>query len=322
MTEYGRYRVAGSIARTKTLAAGEVAWEANVIIDFRVGTPFAPEAPGRPVRSLYAEVYGRSRSEAREERSPEMVRESGELTPAELLALFDREGIDRAVLPGEDHEVVTGKRTGNDKLAEFCAADPERLIGFAGADPLKGMDGVRELERAVRDLGLRGLNIGSFWSQLYPTDARYYPLYSKCVELDVPVILHAANNFSLETVMDHSHPKYIDRVATDFPELKIVATHGGWPWGNELVAVAWRHRNVYIDTASQRPLYMALPNTGWGPLVHFGNSVLQDRILFASRWPELPLRRTIEEIRQLPLKPEVLKKWLGGNAAALLNLDG
>lgn len=143
-----------------------------MIIDFRVGTPFPAEAAGRPVRTLYGEVYGRSRSRAREERSPETVRSSGELSPAELLALFDGEGIDRAVLPAEDNEVVIGRRTGNDALAEFCAADPERLIGFAGADPLKGMDGVRELERAVRDLGLRGLNIGSFWSQLYrPTHA-------------------------------------------------------------------------------------------------------------------------------------------------------
>jgi predicted TIM-barrel fold metal-dependent hydrolase len=289
-----------------------------MIIDFRVGTPFPAAQPGRPTRTLYGEVYGRSRSRAHGERRGG----SGHMSAEEMLALLDQEGIDRAVLPAEDHEVMLGRRTGNEELAEFCSTDPDRLIGFAGADPLKGMDGVRDLEHAVRDLGLRGLNIGSFWSRLDPTDARYYPLYAKCVELDVPVILHAANNFSLETVMDHSHPRHIDRVATDFPELKIISTHGGWPWGAELVAVAWRHEHVYIDTASQRPLYMALPNTGWGPLVHFGNNVLQDKVLFASRWPELPFRQTIEEIRQLPLKPAVLEKWLGGNAARLLGFDG
>lgn len=283
-----------------------------MIIDFRVGAPIQGEPGGRPARTLYGELYGRIQEGQRED-APD--------SPAAFLELLDREGIDRVVLPVEDNETVLGSRTSNETLATFCEADPSRLLGFAGADPLKGMEAVRDFERAIRELGLRGLNIGPFWQQLYPTDARYYPLYAKCVELDVPVILHASVNFSLETVMDHSHPKYIDRVATDFPELKIVATHGGWPWVNELVAVAWRHRNVYIDTAAQRPKYLALPDTGWGPLIHFGNSVLQDRILFASRWPMLPFRQTVDELRQLPLKPEVLEKWLGGNAARLLKLD-
>lgn len=137
----------------------------------------------------------------------------------------------------------------------------------------------------------------------------------------MPVILHASMNLSLEVTMEYSHPKYIDQVATDFPELKIVATHGGWPWVNEMVAVAWRRPNVYLDTAAQRPKYIGLPDTGWAPFVHFGNSLLQDRILFASRWPLLPFRQTIEELRELPLKPEVLEKWLWKNAATLLKLD-
>jgi predicted TIM-barrel fold metal-dependent hydrolase len=240
---------------------------------------------------------------------------------AEFLELLDREGIDRVVVPVEDNETTLGSRTSPETLAKFCAADPERLIGFAGADPHKGMDAVREFEHAISDLGLRGLNIGQFWQELYPTDRRYYPLYAKCVELDVPVILHASMNLSLEVPMEYSHPKYIDQVATDFPELKIVATHGGWPWVNEMVAVAWRRPNVYLDTAAQRPKYIGLPNTGWAPFVHFGNSLLQDRILFASRWPLLPFGQTIKELGELPLKPEVLEKWLWKNAATLLKLD-
>jgi uncharacterized protein len=283
-----------------------------VIIDFRVGAPISPDRTGRPARTLYGELYGES---ARPQQA-DMPR-----TAADLLRLLDAAGIDAVVLPVEDNETVLGGVTTNDTLAAFCAADPHRLIGFAGADPLKGMAAVRDFERAIRELGLHGLNLGPFWQGLYPTDARYYPLYAKCVELDVPVILHASVHFSLETPMEHSHPRYIDQVATHFPELKIVATHGGWPWVNELVAVAWRHPNVYIDTAAQRPRYLELPHTGWGPLVHFGNSVLQDRILFASRWPLLPFRRSIDELRALPLKPEVIEKWLGGNAARLLGIE-
>jgi len=281
-----------------------------VIIDFRVGAPL--QGSGQPRRrpaTLYGEVYRNV------ERPQTPVR-----APQEFLAMLDREGIDRVVLPVEDNETILGTYTANETLAEFCAADPERLIGFAGADPLKGYEAVRSFEHAIRELGLRGLNIGPFWQHISPSDRRFYPLYGKCIELDVPVILHASVNFSLESQMDHSHPRHIDQIATDLPELKIVATHGGWPWVTEMVATAWRHPNVYIDTAAQRPLYLGLPHTGWGPLVHFGNSVLQDRILFATRWPLLPFRRTIEEIRALPLKPEVVEKWLGGNAARLLKL--
>jgi len=282
-------------------------------IDFRVGAPIGADQPAnRPARTIYGETYGRIASQQRDE------------TPAGavgLLKLMDETGITHAVLPVEDNESTLGSRTSPETLAEFCSTDPERLIGFCGADPRKGMDAVREFEHAVRELGIRGLNIGQFWQELYADDRRYYPLYSKCVELGVPVILHAAMNLSLEVPLEHSHSRFIDRVTTDFPELKIIATHGEWPWVTEMVTVAWQRPNVYLDTAAQRPKYIGLPNTGWAPLVHFGNSVLQDRILFASRWPLLPFHQTIEETRELPLKPKVLEKRLWRNVAQLLGID-
>jgi predicted TIM-barrel fold metal-dependent hydrolase len=238
----------------------------------------------------------------------------------ELLALMDAEGITHIVIPTEDNRTTLGTRVAPETLAEFCSADPRRLIGFTGADPMRGMDAVREFEHAIKDLGLRGLNIGQFWQELYPDDRRYYPLYAKCVEMAVPVILHASQNMSLDVVSDYSHPRYIERVATDFPELTVIATHGGWPWVNEMVSLLWRRPNVYVDTAAQRPKYIGMPDTGWGPLLHFGNSVIQDQVLFASRWPLMPFRETIEEVKGLPLKPEVKEKWLWRNASRLLNL--
>jgi len=283
-----------------------------VVIDFRVGAPIkADRTAHRTHRTLYGEAYGRIAAGQQAEIPSD---------PRGLLDLMDRNDISHVVIPVEDNETTLGSRTGPETLATFCSADPERLIGFCGADPYKGMTAVRELEHAVRDLGIRGLNIGQFWQELTPDDRRYYPLYAKCVELKVPVILHAAMNLSLEVPMEYSHPRYIDRVATDFPELKIVATHGGWPWITEMVAVAWRRPNVYIDTAAQRPKYLGIPESGWAPFVHFGNSLLQDRILYASRWPLLPFDQTVAEIKELPLKPEVQEKWLWRNAATLLGL--
>ncbi len=283
-----------------------------VVVDFRVGAPLKGEGtPHGAHETLYDKVYDRISSGQRDNQPT---------NAKELLERMDAEGISHALLPTEDNRTTIGTRVSPETLAEFCATDPERLIGFTGADPHRGMDAVRDFEHAIKELGLRGLNIGQFWQELYPHDRRYYPLYAKCVELNVPVILHGSQNMSLQVISDYSHPRHIEQVATDFPELTVIATHGGWPWVNELVSVAWRRPNVYLDTAAWRPKYIGMPNTGWGELLHFGNSVIQDKVLFASRWPLMPFRESYEELKQLPLKPEVQEKWLWRNAARVLNL--
>ncbi|MBW2177015.1 MAG: amidohydrolase family protein, partial [Deltaproteobacteria bacterium] len=105
----------------------------------------------------------------------------------------------------------------------------------------------------------------------------------------------------------------------DFPDLKIVANHGGWPWVTEMVAVAWKHPNVYIEIGAVSPKYIGTHGTGWEALMVYGNSLLQDRVLFATD-NMLPHKRCVEEIKALPLKPDVKEKWLGLNALNLLGL--
>ena len=282
-----------------------------MIIDFRVGPPLESVGGKPPQPTPYQNLYHFTDT---------ILAEYARMAPEKFLQLIDQAGIDKVVLPAEDNESTFGTRIPNERLAEFCRRAPERFIGFAGADPHKGMDAVRQFEYAVRELDLQGLNLGPFLHKLCPTDRRYYPLYTKCIELDVPVILHVGINFFQEASMAYSHPRYLEQVATDLPELKIVATHGGWPWVTEMVAVAWKHPNVYIDTAGQSPKYIAMPSMGWAPLMQLGNSLLQDRILFATRYPLLTFERALEEFNQLPLKEEVKEKWLGKNAARLLKL--
>lgn len=239
----------------------------------------------------------------------------------EFVDYIDSIGITKAVIKAKDIETTYQRKIRNESVAGLVRQYPERFIGFAGVDPYKGMDAVRELEYAVRQLGLRGLAMEPFEYNLRANDRRFYPLYSKCVELDIPVNLHCSINYSTMSRMDYGKPIYLDDVAVDFPELKIIAMTSGWPWVGELIGVAWRHANVYIETAAVRPRYMAMPNTGWGELVHYGNTVIQDKILFSSSWPLLPIERTIQEIRELPLKETVVNKWLYGNAARLLGLS-
>jgi predicted TIM-barrel fold metal-dependent hydrolase len=111
-------------------------------------------------------------------------------------------------------------------------------------------------------------------------------------------------------------------VAVDFPELRIVAGLGGWPWVNEMVGLLRRHPNLYCDTSAHRPRYLAQKGSGWEQFLQFGNTLLQNKImtglsryLFATSFEDL-----IAEYRNLPLKDSVVEKWLYGNAARFFRL--
>ncbi|MHA1803283.1 MAG: amidohydrolase family protein, partial [Promethearchaeota archaeon] len=206
---------------------------------------------------------------------------------------LDRMGVEKAVLFNLDEETPSGIRgLPNDYYAEIVNEYPETFIGMAGIDPLKGMNAVREIQRA-HDLGLRGVAIRPFIFQIPPHHAKMYPIYAKCVELDIPIWLHLSINFSTQT-MEVERPIYLDIVAQDFPELKIIAGHGGWPWVNEMMAVVWRNPNIYLDIASYLPKYLAMKGSGWENLLTFGDSLLQDRVLFGSTW--LFMGQTIKQL--------------------------
>ncbi len=237
-----------------------------------------------------------------------------------LLHLMDEAGVDRAVLPAEDAETTMGMVTPNQTVAEFAARAPDRFIGMAGIDPHKGMKALYDLEHAVKELGMKALCLEPWLHKIQSNDKRYYPIYAKCVELDIPVWIHTSLNFVPSLKMEFGRPLHLDEVAGHFPELKIIAGHGGWPWVNELMAVLWRHDNVFMDISAINPRYMTKPGSGWESLLCYGNSLLQDRVLFGTAWPACQFKDNIDGIRSLPLKDEVKAKWLGLNAKKLLKL--
>ncbi|HVZ00777.1 MAG TPA: amidohydrolase family protein [Dongiaceae bacterium] len=224
------------------------------------------------------------------------------------------------VVKGSDVETTFNFKIENEHVADLCRRFPARFLGFAGVDPHKGKAAVAELERAVRELGMRGLDLQCFEHKLNINDPLLYPLYEKCIELDIPVNVHCGMNFSTRTRMTYGKPEYLDAVLVDLPDLRVCASPPGWPWVNELIAVAWRHPNVWIGLVAVRPKYLADPNSGYGPLLQYGRSILQDRIIFGSSFPMMPVERSVAEIRALPLGAEVEHKWLYANAAAFLRL--
>jgi len=107
---------------------------------------------------------------------------------------------------------------------------------------------------------------------------------------------------------------YLDEVALDFPELRIVAGHIGHPWTDEMIGVAWKHDNVYIDTSAYLPRYYPQQ------LLQFMQSYGADKVMFGSNFPQLSHSRCMAQVQELGLKPEVLDKFLSGNARRVFKL--
>jgi hypothetical protein len=218
--------------------------------------------------------------------------------------------------------IGTGRSASIEHTCALAARHPNLFIPWGRISPHEGMNGVRRLEHVVKELGLRGLEASTFRERLYANDKKYYPLYTKCAELGLPVRIYTTMNYASDRAMDLGRPIYLDEVARDFPELVIIAGLAGWPWVPELVGLARRHRNIYIDFAAHRPKYLAQPGSGFEMLMQFGNTLLSDRILFASSWMTLgmPMKEIIAETEALPLKDSVRPKWMYQNAARLLKL--
>lgn len=282
------------------------------------GPRIAPILGIKPEK-LYEMKTTLSMTEMKEAIAPYMKKMAQPLD--EFVMMLNKMGVEKAVIFNLDEETPSGiAGLSNDYYADIVNKHPEKFIGIAGIDPLKRMGAVREIRRSY-DLGLRGVAVRPFMFGIPPHDAKMYPIYSACVELDIPIWFHTSINYSTCT-MEVERPIYLDIVAQDFPELKMIAGHGGWPWVNEMVAVAWRNQNVYIDIASYLPKYIGMEGTGWEPLLKYGNSILQDRVLFGSTWLFMGanIKELADGVKKLPLKEEVKKKWLHNNAARLFNI--
>jgi predicted TIM-barrel fold metal-dependent hydrolase len=244
-----------------------------------------------------------------------------EMSEEAVLAALDDAGIEQTLITGFDewssvHETFIP----NELVAGLAQRHPQRFIPFAGVDLLKGMHAVRELEHLVRDRGFRGLSLRPFMIGLPADDRRYYPLYAKCVELQIPLSIHTSANWTTVSVNDLGHPRHLDPVAADFPELQIVMSHAGYPWVLEATLLAWKYPNVYLELAAHRPKYLAAPGTGWEPLLRFGQTTIKEKVLFGTGWFLLgrPPGQILDEFRALPVHEDVLELWLHGNAERLL----
>jgi hypothetical protein len=228
-----------------------------------------------------------------------------------------------AVIFSVDSETTSGvPYVGNDYVAGVVRQYPDRFLGFASVDPWQGAKAVLELERSVKELGMRGLKLHPNSQAFFPNDRRFYPLWETCAALAIPVLFHSGQTgvgagtpggggYKLK----YSQPiPYIDDIAADFPDLTIVMAHPGVPWQEEQLSVAVHKGNVFIDLSGWSPKYFR------PMLVQYAKSILQDKVLFGSDYPALQPERWLKDFETLDIKDDIRQKILLENARRLLRL--
>lgn len=235
-----------------------------------------------------------------------------EIPLAFTLAAMDAANVDVALMSawtGPKGDLIS-----NDEVAALVAQAPQRLRGVASVDLSRPMDAVRELRRAVRELGFVGLRVLPWLWQLPPDDRRYYPLYAECVELGVPFCLQVGHAGPLMPSEPGRPIPYLDHVACEFPELTIVGGHIGYPWTEEMIALATKYERVYIDTSAYKPKRFP------PELVRFMKGRGKHKVLFGSNHPMIPPSACLSQLDALELDDETRAAFVGGNAARVFGL--
>lgn len=207
-------------------------------------------------------------------------------------------------------------RVSNDELATVAKDSHGRMLGVASVDPLqlgrqKALD---EVERAIKVLGHRGLNVdaGFYETGMKADDPALLPLYEVCQGLNVPAFLLSGPTTPDLTLND---PFAIDRVAAQFPKLQIVVCHGCYPHVDAMIAVAFRRENVFVSP----DMYMFSP--GGRLYIEAANGFMQDQYLFGTSYPFRPMRQSVDDLHAIGLQSGPLEKASFKNACRLLKLD-
>lgn len=232
--------------------------------------------------------------------------------PPKFVEFLKASGVDYGVVLAELSPITTGMCT-NEAVAEFCLQHKE-LIPFANVNPFLQPFPGKEVKRLVEEYGFRGLKLYPTYQQFYPNDQSIYPIYAAADELNIPVMLHTGSSIFKGARMKFGDPLYLDDVAVDFPNLKIILVHSGRGfWYDRAFFLAKLHENVFMEIAGLPPKKL---------LTYFPEFERNaDKIIFGSDWPGMSdIQGNIKTIREMPISAESKAKILGKNAAKILNL--
>jgi uncharacterized protein len=240
----------------------------------------------------------------------------------DLIEDMDNSGVEKSVILGQDVRSVSKTQfrnytLDNIELKKMLDNHPDRFVAFGSVDPRKD-DALSKLKVMSKDYGFRGLKMHGDASEIFPNDRDLlYPIYEKCVEYGLVVLHHTGTTGLGYCKIKYGRPLDLDDVAQDFPELKIICAHFGWPWMEECFAVATRNPNVYVDFSGWLARYFP------PLLITYMNGLLKEKMLFGTDYPMIrtPLwMKEFQEFCRPKLKGGVEKKILGENAKKLLRL--
>ena len=242
-------------------------------------------------------------------------------TEDEVIAEFEGAGVE-AVLVALDLETTIGTPPcDNDYVAGMWKRNPGRVIQAWGAvDPFKDT-AIEDIRHAVEDLGMMGFHIHPIMQHFAVNDERFAPLFAAIRDLKAAVMIDVGTTGTgagmpggMGAKIRHAHPLALDDLAADFPDLTILAAHPGWPWYEEMTAVALHKGNVFWEMSGWAPKYFP------EPLKRDIRGRLQDKIMFGSDYPSLPYERIFREWGELGYADEILEKVYHGNAERVLGL--
>lgn len=283
--------------------------ESARIIDFRVRVPAslcpAVEMP-QEIKNQYDAVLGISDKTIAAQ------------TLDDLLTVMDASGIDHAIMHAE-YEIGDVADQLNRTVADIVNQQPGRFsgVGTVSLEDFSIKKALRQIDECV-EMGFLGLSIEPAFFGLHLDEKKLYPIYAKAQEKNLFVALHTGINYSTSRPMKGENPMLLDEIACDFPSLTLIASHGGWPWVAEMVAVARKHPNIHIEFGGLAPKYIAAQGSGWEVMFRFMNSVLSKQILYGTDWPTMDHLRTLDEWGSAGLKPQVLEALMTSNAQALI----
>lgn len=246
-----------------------------------------------------------ARSFAPENGYDEVLDQNGDATGENYVAYMDRVGVDYSV-------IVTTAFT-RDYVKNTCRGQ-KRLLPFYTITPGFGFRPEIELKEAVVKEGFKGLKLYPTYLHFYPNDIRLYPVYAVAQELGIPVMFHTGSSVFPGSRIKYGNPVYMDDLAVDFPELKIVMAHSGRGfWYQEAFFLAKLHANVYMEVSGLpvKKLLDLFPEL----------ERVAHKVIFGSDWPASPgPAQMIRDFLGLPISDEAKALILGENAARILNI--
>lgn len=276
------------------------------IIDFRIRPPFKSFLTS----AMYKDPARRDRITRQIGFEPSPAAQA--LSTRALLAEMDAAGVTAGVVVGRNSGVLGN--ISNDDIKELAEAHPGHFLPVGSVLPMPRLAARKEMDDLLAQ-GFVAIAIepGGLAEPIHYDDRRLYPFYADCEDRGVVLIVMGGGNAGPDVT--YTSPERLDRVLADFPRLRVVSSHGSWPWVHQILHVAFRRPNLFLS-----PDYLMANMPGMDDYVRAADSYLCDQILYASAFPFAPVKDYADWFRALPIRPENMERVLYKNAQRLLGL--